>query len=125
LEIWEHDASSVVSEVYLNLLLLDCVHKYTDDDVPASNKEVNQSNRQMLVKPSLENKESDAVKEVFHGFQSTIKEHVEEPSPGSKSITKKLSVDTDALVNACSPKCSPENPAAGGKFYCLAFVKWY
>jgi hypothetical protein len=126
LEICEHDAASVVSEVYLNLLLLGCVHKYTDDVVPASNKEVNQSNRdrETLVKTSLENKESDVVKDVFHGSQSTIKEHVEEPL-WSESITKKLSIDTDALVNACSLKPSAQAPAAGGKFHFLAYIKWY
>lgn len=123
MEIWEHDASSVVSEVYLNPLLLDCVHKYTDDDIPASNKETNQSNREILMKPSLENKESDVVKEVFHGSQSIIKEHVEEPLHGSESITKEFVKDADALVNACSPKPLLQISAARGKFHCCCLYQ--
>ncbi|XP_078156663.1 uncharacterized protein LOC144552570 isoform X2 [Carex rostrata] len=84
-----------------------------DDDVPISDKETSWSNREILVKPSLENKELDDVKEVFHGSQSMIKEHVEEPLHGSQSINNTLGGEADAVVNARTPNPLPQTSTVG------------
>lgn len=77
------------------------------------------------MKPSLENKELDDVKEVFHGSQSMIKERVEEPLHGSQSINNTLGGEADAVVNARSPNPLPQTSTVGSKFHFVAYIKGY